>query len=99
MKIPVNIPVKISIWLRLYFLFVVLQALLVASALIQPEWISLVMPWPASPLNARFIGALYMFGAFSAFFCIFSKRYAAVRITVSEVAFLPGALILVTIPH
>ncbi len=90
---------KIPFWLRLYFLFVLLQALLVASALIRPDWMELVMPWPASPLNARFIGALYMFGAISALFGIFAKHYDEVRITIYEVAFLTGALLLLTIPH
>src|SRR3954447_7824004 len=90
-------PMKIPFWLRLYFLFVLLQALLVASALIRPAWIELFMPWPASPLDARFIGALYMFGAISALFCIFAKRYAEVRITIYEVAFLTGALFLITV--
>lgn len=90
---------KNPIWLRLFFLFVVLQALLVASALVEPAWISLVMPWPASPLNARFIGALYMMGAISAFLCIFARRYAEVRITLIEVGFVTGTLLLITIPH
>jgi hypothetical protein len=91
---------KIPFWLRLYFVFVLLQALLVASALIWPELITLVMPWdPKTQLNARFIGALYMFGAFSALFGIFAKRYAEVRITIYQVAFLTGALLLLTIPH
>jgi len=90
---------KNPIWLRLFFLFVVLQALLVASALVQPLWIALVMPWPASPLNARFIGALYMMGAISALLCLFAPRYGEVRITLIEIGFVTGVLLLITIPH
>jgi hypothetical protein len=90
---------KNPIWLRLFFLFVVFQALIVASALIQPAWISLVMPWPASPLNARFIGALYIMGAISALLCAFAKRYAEVRISLIEIGFVTGVLLLITIPH
>lgn len=90
---------KNPIWLRLFFLFVVLQALLVASALVQPVWISLVMPWPASPLNARFIGALYMMGAISALLCMFAGRYGEVRISLIEIGFVTGTLLLITIPH
>ena len=88
-----------TLWLRLLFLFVVLQAMLVASAVIQPTWISLVMPWPASPLNARFIGALYVMGILSALLCIFANRYGEVRITLIEVGFVTGVLLLITIPH
>jgi hypothetical protein len=90
---------KNPIWLRLFFLFVVFQALIVASALIEPTWISLVMPWPASPLNARFIGALYVMGIISALLSAFAKRYAAVRISLIEIGFVTGVLLLITIPH
>ena len=90
---------KNPLWLRLFFLFVLLQALLVGSSLIQPTWISLVIPWPASPLNARFIGALYMMGAISAVLCVFAERYAAVRISLIQIGFVTGGLLLITIPH
>jgi len=90
---------KNPLWLRLFFLFVLLQALLVASSLIQPTLITLVMPWPASPLNARFIGALYGMGAMSALLCMLAERYAAVRISLIEIGFVTGGLLLITIPH
>src|SRR5438552_2362309 len=50
-------------WLRLYFLFVLAQALLVGCSVVQPAWITVVLPWPASPLNARFIATFYLIGA------------------------------------
>lgn len=88
-----------SIWLRLFFLFVVFQALLVASALIQPTLIALVLPWEATPLNARFIAALYAMGAISALLCLFAGRYAEVRISLIEIGLVTGGLLLITIPH
>ena len=42
-------------WLRIFFLIVAAQAFLLFIALIQPSLINLVEPWPATPLNARFI--------------------------------------------
>ena len=86
-------------WLRLFFLFVLFQALLVGSALIEPEWITLVLPWPASPLNARFTGALYLMGAISAALCMFARRFAAVRISLIEIGVVTGGLLLITVPH
>jgi hypothetical protein len=87
------------IWLRLFFLFVVFQALLVASALIQPAMITLVLPWEASPLNARFIAALYAMGAISALLCMLAGRYVEVRISLIEIGLVTGGLLLITIPH
>ncbi len=46
-------------WLRAIFVLVAAQALLLVAAFIQPPLISLLVPWPASPLNARFIAAIY----------------------------------------
>jgi len=78
---------------------VVLQALLVGSALIDPTWIRVVLPWDASPLNARFIGALYLMGTISAFLCMISRQYAEVRISLIEIGFVTGTLLLITVPH
>ena len=50
-------------WLRLLCLFVVIQALSIGRSLIWPELIGFNLPWPASPLNARFVAALYWMGA------------------------------------
>lgn len=88
-----------SIWLRLFFLFVVFQALLVASALVQPSLIALVLPWEASPLNARFTAALYAMGAISALLCMIAGRYVEVRISLIEIGLVTGGLLLITIPH
>ena len=90
---------RIPLWLRLFFLFVVLQALLVGSALFDPTLISLVLPWPASPLNARFIAALYLMGAISAALCMCAGSYAAVRISLIEIGVVTGGLLLITVPH
>jgi len=90
---------KLPIWLRLYFLFVLIQAVLVGSAIIQPPWITVVLPWDASPLNARFIAALYLMGAISALLCMIAARYAEVRISLIEIGFVTGVLLLITVPH
>ena len=90
---------KNSVWLRLFFLFVVMQALLVASAMVQPDLIKLVFPWDASPLNARFIATLYGMGAISALLCMLAKSYTEVRISLIEIGLVTGALLLITIPH
>jgi len=90
---------KFPIWLRLYFLFVLAQALLVGSAIIQPSLITVVLPWDASPLNARFIAALYLMGAISALLCAIAARYAEVRISLIEIGFVTGVLLLITVPH
>src|SRR5262245_1686212 len=87
------------LWLRAFFAVVLLQALLVGSALIEPRWISLVLPWPASPLNARFIASLYLMGAISAGLCMFARCVAAVRIPLLQIGFVTGGLLLITIPH
>lgn len=86
-------------WLRLLCLFVVIQALSIGRSLIWPELIGFNLPWPASPLNARFVAALYWMGALSAFFCLFARDYSEMRITLIEIAVLTGVLLLLTLPH
>jgi hypothetical protein len=86
-------------WLRLYFLFVLAQALLVGCAIVQPAWITVVLPWPASPLNARFIATLYLMGAITALLGLFARHYAEMRIALIQIGWVTGVLLLITLPH
>ena len=90
---------KNSIWLRLFFLLVLVQAFSIGRSLIWPEQIAANLPWPASPLNARFIAALYWMGALSALLSMFAARYLEVRISLIEIGLVTGVLMLLTLPH
>jgi hypothetical protein len=57
------------------------------------------LPWPASPLNARFVAALYWMGAISALLSMVAKRYAEVRISLIQIGVITGGLLLLTLPH
>src|SRR5690349_9222933 len=67
-----------NLWLRLFFLLVVIQAFTIGRALIWPELIAQNLPWPASTLNARFVAALYWMGAISALLSMVAGRFAEV---------------------
>lgn len=90
---------KNSGWLRFFFLLVLVQAITIGRSLIWPDQIAANLPWPASPLNARFIAALYWMGAISALLCIVARRYAAVRISLIQIGVITGGLLLLTLPH
>jgi len=90
---------KRMIWLRLFFLIVVLQALNIGRALIWPDQIVSNLPWPASPLNARFVASLYWMGAISAVLCMLARSYTEIRITVIEIGIVTGGLLVLTLPH
>jgi hypothetical protein len=47
-------------WVRAVLWLAAAQALLLLLALADPSQVSLLVPWPASPLNARFIASLYV---------------------------------------
>jgi len=90
---------KNTLWLRLFFLLVVIQAFTIGRSLIWPELIGQNLPWPASPLNARFVATLYWMGAISALLSIVARRYAEVRISLIEIGVITGGLLLLTLPH
>jgi hypothetical protein len=90
---------KNTIWLRLFFLLVLIQALTIGRSLFWPEQITANLPWPASPLNARFIAALYWMGGISALLSMLAPRYADVRISLIEIGVVTGVLLLLTLPH
>ena len=90
---------KNTIWLRLFFLLVLIQALTIGRSLIWPDQITANLPWPASPLNARFIAALYWMGGISALLSMLAPHYADVRISLIEIGVVTGVLLLLTLPH
>src|ERR1041384_5642470 len=90
---------KNGVWLRLFFLLVFVQALTIGRSLIWPDQITANLPWPASPLNARFITTLYWMGAISALLSIAARRYTAVRISLIQIGAITGGLLLLTLPH
>jgi len=90
---------KNNLWLRFFFLLVVIQAFTIGRSLIWPALIGENLPWPASPLNARFVAALYWMGAITALLSMFARRYAEVRIALIEIGVITGGLLLLTLPH
>src|SRR6185503_13221206 len=90
---------KNPLWLRIFFLLVLVQALTIGRSLIWPEQITTNLPWPASPLNAGFIAALYWMGAISALLGMLARRYAEVRISLIELGVVTGGLFLLTMLH
>src|SRR5262245_40593418 len=86
-------------WLRFFFLLVLVQALTIGRSLIWPEQIASNLPWPASPLNARFIAALYWMGAITALLSMLAGRYTEMRIGLIEIGVVTGGLLLLTLPH
>ena len=47
-------------WVRGVLWLAAAQALLLLLALVRPSDVNLLVPWPATPLNARFIASLYV---------------------------------------
>jgi hypothetical protein len=85
--------------LRAFFLLITIEALVVAAGLIWPALIPRLIPWDASPLNARFIGALYAMGTLSALLATLARTYDEVRITLISIAVITLLILLVTLAH
>lgn len=90
---------SIPVWLRAFFLLVMVQALVVALGVVAPALIPQLLPWDASPLNARFIAALYAMGWLSTLLCLRAHSYAETRIVLIEVGLVTTLLLLITLPR
>jgi hypothetical protein len=86
-------------WLRLLFILVLGQALILGQALVWPDRIGRTLPWPATPLNARFVAALYCMGVVTALLAILAPTYAAVRVPLVLIFSLTAGLLVLTLPH
>ena len=63
------------------------QALLLLVALVHPASVNLLVPWPASPLNARFIASLYVSLGFGVVLSSFGRSFLEMRIVLVGIAF------------
>jgi len=73
-------------WVRAVLWLAAAQALLLLLALVQPSAVSLLVPWPATPLNARFIASLYVSLGAGVVLCSLAPRFREMRIVLVGIA-------------
>ena len=86
-------------WLRAIFGVVAAQALELVIVFFQPEFVRLLVPWPATPLNARFIASLYTALGIGVLLCAFARTVGEVRVILLGIGIATGALLLLTLPR
>lgn len=86
-------------WLRLILIFVAFQAELLVPVLFQPDWVKFFVPFAATPLNARFIAALYVSLGLGVLLAAFARQFRAVRLVLIGVGLATALLFLMTIPR
>lgn len=84
-------------WVRAVLWLAAAQALLLLLALVQPAAVSLLVPWPASPLNARFIASLYVSLGVGVLLCSLTPHFREMRIVLAGVAIATALLLVLTL--
>ncbi len=84
----------LALWPRLLLLLVAIETLRVAVGLVDPSAVNSFLPWPASPLNARFIASLYGCIGLTLLVAQLARSHAEIRILVAGI-FVATSLILV----
>jgi hypothetical protein len=84
-------------WVRAVLWLAAAQALLLLLALVQPSAVSLLVPWPATPLNARFIASLYVSLGAGVLLCSLAPRFREMRIVLVGIGFATALLLVLTL--
>lgn len=84
-------------WLRAILWLAAAQALLLTTALFAPQYVNLLVPWPASPLNARFIASLYVSLGLGVLLCSMARSFREMRIVLFGVGMATIVLLFLTI--
>jgi hypothetical protein len=84
-------------WVRAVLWLAAAQALLLLLALVQPGYVSLLVPWPASPLNARFIASLYVALGAGVVLCSLAPRFREMRIVLAGIGVATALLLVLTV--
>lgn len=82
--------------MRVVLLITAAQALLLVAALVDPTQVKLLVPWPASPLNARFIASLYVSLGVGVAIASAARSFIEVRIILVGIAFATVTLLILT---
>ena len=82
--------------MRVVLLITAAQALLLVAALVDPKQVSLLVPWPASPLNARFIASLYVSLGVGVALAGTARSFVEVRIILVGIAIATVVLLILT---
>ncbi len=84
---------------RIFFAVICAAALLVALlGLFNPAYLASMFTWLVlPPLHARFVGAIYLFGAVFMAGCLFAKRQAEVRWAVQMIGLWTGMLCIISL--
>jgi hypothetical protein len=85
-------------WLRAYLVFASVQGIGIGltGMLLPPE---MQIPLRISPLNARFVAALYLAGGIGTLLAAFARRRSEVRIFVIGFGLATGMILVLTIAH
>jgi hypothetical protein len=84
---------------KIFFAVICAAALLVAVlGLFNPEYLASIFTWLVlPPLHARFVGAIYLFGAVFMAGCLFAQKQAEVRWGVQMIGIWTGMLFIISI--
>lgn len=88
---------RIPLWVRLFLLVVVFETVRVAIGLFRPGVLQGMVPWPASPLNARFIASIYAALGIGVFACAVARHYGEIRIIVIGILIMTTLLLCLTL--
>jgi len=85
-------------WLRAYFAFAAVQGLGIGlTGLLVPA--EMQIPLRISPLNARFVAALYIAGGIGVLWAAFARRPAQTRLFVLAFGLATGLILILTVVH
>jgi hypothetical protein len=87
----------VPLWVRAVLWLAAAQALLLLLALVRPSAVSLLVPWPASPLNARFIASLYVSLGAGVVLCSLAPRFREMRIVLAGIGIATTLLLVLTV--
>jgi hypothetical protein len=84
-------------WVRAVLWLAAAQALLLLLALVQPSQVNLLVPWPASPLNARFIASLYVALGVGVVLSSLARGFREMRIVLVGIGVATALLLVLTL--